>query len=285
MSFVVLPHNSKPIVMKQPDLGKKISELRKAKGLTQEELVEKCNINVRTIQRIEAGEVTPRSYTVKSILSALDYDWESVKEEFELTEQNAIKVPRNFSLMLNLAFWFGIGLIIVDSFNIFISFALELDFRNSLNFEITNSLYVAVQILSIICVFFFYYGFLLSGKVFNNSLLKVTAILMMIVEISCFTTGAFLFDADKYTTTFYGITTLILYGCAGIPFGIALFRLKKYFGEYATLTGIFSIILYAMMLTVILAIISLFVWIPVIILQVILLYKIREYIETSQKTV
>jgi transcriptional regulator with XRE-family HTH domain len=30
--------------MKQPELKKKISELRKDKGLTQEELVEKCNI-------------------------------------------------------------------------------------------------------------------------------------------------------------------------------------------------------------------------------------------------
>ena len=58
--------------MKQPDLGKKIAELRKAKGLTQDELVEKCNINVRTLQRIEAGEVTPRSYTVKIIFTALD---------------------------------------------------------------------------------------------------------------------------------------------------------------------------------------------------------------------
>ena len=39
--------------MKQPDLGKKIVELRMAKGLTQEELVELCNISIRTIQRIE----------------------------------------------------------------------------------------------------------------------------------------------------------------------------------------------------------------------------------------
>jgi transcriptional regulator with XRE-family HTH domain len=58
--------------MKQPDLGKKIVELRKSKGLTQEELVEKCNINVRTLQRIESGEVTPRSYTIKTIFAALD---------------------------------------------------------------------------------------------------------------------------------------------------------------------------------------------------------------------
>ena len=61
-------------IMKQPELGRKISELRKQQGLTQEELVEKCNINVRTIQRIEAGEVTPRSYTVKAILDALGVD-------------------------------------------------------------------------------------------------------------------------------------------------------------------------------------------------------------------
>jgi transcriptional regulator with XRE-family HTH domain len=59
--------------MNQPELGKKIAELRKAKGLTQEELVEKCNLNVRTLQRIESGEVTPRSYTIKLIFTALDY--------------------------------------------------------------------------------------------------------------------------------------------------------------------------------------------------------------------
>ena len=60
--------------MKQPDLGKKIAELRKAKGFTQEELVEKCNLSVRTLQRIESGEVTPRSYTIRTIFTALGYD-------------------------------------------------------------------------------------------------------------------------------------------------------------------------------------------------------------------
>jgi len=58
--------------MNQPELGKRIAELRKAKGFTQEELVEKCNINVRTLQRIESGEVMPRSYTIKTIFTALD---------------------------------------------------------------------------------------------------------------------------------------------------------------------------------------------------------------------
>jgi transcriptional regulator with XRE-family HTH domain len=57
--------------MKQPQLGDYIANLRKEQGFTQEELVELCNINVRTIQRIEAGDVTPRNYTIKNILRAL----------------------------------------------------------------------------------------------------------------------------------------------------------------------------------------------------------------------
>lgn len=82
--------------MKQPELGKKISELRKEKGLTQEELVDLCNINVRTIQRIEAGEVTPRSYTLKTILKALDCDLEEIHlEEIHLEEKtNSISLEQ-----------------------------------------------------------------------------------------------------------------------------------------------------------------------------------------------
>ncbi len=83
--------------MKQPDLVKKIAELRKAKGLTQEELVEKCNLSVRTLQRIENGEVTPRSYTLKLIFAALDYDVPDLSEmansKFSKTENLMIIWP------------------------------------------------------------------------------------------------------------------------------------------------------------------------------------------------
>src|SRR4030042_3554672 len=74
--------------MKQPELGKKISELRKEKGLTQEELVDKCNISVRTLQRIESGEVTPRSFTVKTILAALEYDLSKISDIDGKNKQN-----------------------------------------------------------------------------------------------------------------------------------------------------------------------------------------------------
>lgn len=61
-------------MMNQPELGKKICELRNAKGITQEELAAVCNVNVRTIQRIETNEVSPRAYTVRLIFKSLDYD-------------------------------------------------------------------------------------------------------------------------------------------------------------------------------------------------------------------
>jgi transcriptional regulator with XRE-family HTH domain len=63
-------------MIQQPELGKKIADLRKAKGLTQEELVEKCNLNVRTLQRIESGEVTPRTYTIRLIFEALEVSFD-----------------------------------------------------------------------------------------------------------------------------------------------------------------------------------------------------------------
>jgi transcriptional regulator with XRE-family HTH domain len=69
--------------MTQPDLGKRIAEIRKAKGFTQEELVEKCNLNVRTLQRIESGEAAPRIYTLKAISAALDYN---ANDLFEISE-------------------------------------------------------------------------------------------------------------------------------------------------------------------------------------------------------
>ena len=57
--------------MKQSEIGQKIREVRIKEGLTQLQLAEKCNIDIRTIQRIESGEVVPRMYTLRIINEAL----------------------------------------------------------------------------------------------------------------------------------------------------------------------------------------------------------------------
>ena len=57
------------------DFGKKLIEVRNSKGLTQDEVAEKCNVTVRTIQRIESGTVKPRAFTMKIISEVLGFDY------------------------------------------------------------------------------------------------------------------------------------------------------------------------------------------------------------------
>lgn len=146
--------------MKQPQLGKKISELRKAKGLTQEELVEKCNLNVRTIQRIEAGEVTPRSYTVKALFEALDYQWEGVKNGFKDEER---KVPAYFYLA------FAAGL--VYFFLAFFEIGMEIEWLEGGSSD--SNAFIGVKIGTFISYAAFLYGWIRLESIFSNTVLKI----------------------------------------------------------------------------------------------------------------
>lgn len=54
-------------------LAEIIRTQRAAKGYTQNDLAEKTGISLRSIQRIEKGEVLPRSFTVKQLASVLQF--------------------------------------------------------------------------------------------------------------------------------------------------------------------------------------------------------------------
>ena len=81
--------------MHQPELGKHLTALRKEKNLTQEELVQKSRISVRTIQRIEAGEVLPRKSTVKILLEALGESFESFSNKPNEAMETQNTLPRH----------------------------------------------------------------------------------------------------------------------------------------------------------------------------------------------
>jgi transcriptional regulator with XRE-family HTH domain len=53
-----------------------LREGRLSKGLTQKELSERSNISIRSIQRIENGEIIPRSHTLKTLAGILDLSFE-----------------------------------------------------------------------------------------------------------------------------------------------------------------------------------------------------------------
>lgn len=55
-----------------PEIGKRIKEIRIKRRLSQEDLAESAKINLRTIQRIENNETTPRGKTLKLIFDVLE---------------------------------------------------------------------------------------------------------------------------------------------------------------------------------------------------------------------
>lgn len=60
------------------EIGNKIKELRKLKGLSQEELAETAKVNIRTIQRIENNESEPRGKTLHLICDVLELRVEDI---------------------------------------------------------------------------------------------------------------------------------------------------------------------------------------------------------------
>ncbi|WP_273568575.1 serine hydrolase [Maribacter halichondriae] len=73
--------------MESHSIGKNLVYQRKRKGYTQEELSARTEVTVRTIQRIEKGDVNPHLQTIKLLATALDInvddllDLENPKEE------------------------------------------------------------------------------------------------------------------------------------------------------------------------------------------------------------
>ena len=58
--------------------GQFIKEQRAQKGMTQEELAARTQVTVRTIQRIECGDVQARAYTLQTIASALGVNFQEL---------------------------------------------------------------------------------------------------------------------------------------------------------------------------------------------------------------
>ncbi|WAC01757.1 helix-turn-helix domain-containing protein [Lacinutrix neustonica] len=60
------------------EVGEKIKEVRKKKGLSQEALAESAKVNLRTIQRIENSESEPRGKTLHLICNVLEINTEGL---------------------------------------------------------------------------------------------------------------------------------------------------------------------------------------------------------------
>ncbi len=261
--------------MKQPELGRKLLELRKQKGLTQEELVEQCNINVRTIQRIEAGEVNPRSFTLKTILNALGEDVENLKNTESTLENFNFKKIRFSVFYIKLAWVFGL----IYFLSGFVEFAVDYARFYENELIISKSAYISMKFIVMIAYIYFLWGFVLSGKIFNNYLLKIGGFFLIGTTILFYGYDMVSLYFDLFYTEYVLITQSIFCGIGSFIFGFALLRLKKPLGQISQIAGGFEIACGVFFLFVFTAWLGLIFLIPAVLLQIVLLYKIEEFLK------
>ncbi len=91
--------------MKQQTLKDNLLYQRKLKGFTQDELSERTSVGVRTIQRIEKGDVQPHLQTVKLLAVGLDIE---VDDLIALDNPKEETIQRKWMLLLHASPFFGL---------------------------------------------------------------------------------------------------------------------------------------------------------------------------------
>lgn len=257
--------------LKQPQLGKTIQALRQEKKLTQEELVEKCNVNVRTLQRIEAGEVAPRDFTIKAILEALDYKFEQVASS--IYRKASIR-KMNIGWIAGLIYFvIGFAEAVVDTNR----------FSNDLTFYFPL-LYTAIKALVIVSFTLFMLGFVEVGKNLSSSLLKISAYLMLgsMAVIELYDIISIFSDITVEEFWILKGSEAVAFGGVNIVFGISLIKIGKEVGMVSKLAGVFEILIGVCFVTFFLAFLGLFFMIPATILEVIILFKCYELVQGKE---
>lgn len=113
----------------------KIQVLRESKGLTQTELSEKSGLSLRTIQRMEAGNL-PKGFTLKAIAKALETKPEELLIFQEITNINRAK-------LINLSVLSGL---VIPFSGIILPLILTYKTKDTFNKELGNSI-VSIQII------------------------------------------------------------------------------------------------------------------------------------------
>jgi transcriptional regulator with XRE-family HTH domain len=115
-------------------IGQKLKEIRKRKGLTQEELAEEAKVNLRTIQRIENNNSEPRGTTLSLICEVLDVNIEDLLD-YGKTEDNSYLIVLHLSVL---------SFIVIPLGNIIIPLILWLNKKD----KIVNVKSVGAQIIN-----------------------------------------------------------------------------------------------------------------------------------------
>jgi transcriptional regulator with XRE-family HTH domain len=139
--------------LKHRDLAKKVKELRKRSGISQELLAESSGLSLRTIQRIENGETQPTGDSIKKLSSALNVtpneliDWQVIEDNntlllLNLSQLGFIAFPL-LGILIPLIIWTSKKDTIKD---------VDQVGKSILNFQISWTLFLFFMLISIFVI-------------------------------------------------------------------------------------------------------------------------------------
>ncbi|HEY4150859.1 MAG TPA: helix-turn-helix domain-containing protein [Chitinophagaceae bacterium] len=104
--------------MKQPSketIARLVREARIAKGYTQQELSDKAQISLRSVQRIENAEVAPRMYTLKILAEQLGFSWSAEEAPADALPPGPLSSParRRLNRAQKIILTIGIGVLLI----------------------------------------------------------------------------------------------------------------------------------------------------------------------------
>jgi transcriptional regulator with XRE-family HTH domain len=256
--------------------------LRKEKNLTQEELVEKSRVSVRTIQRIEAGEVLPRMLTVKILLEALGERYESfsIKQNQVMeTQKNSLpNANRNTLLVAALA---GAVYLVTEIILGAMDIAWVISDHNWQFWM--NAIYAGLTVVTVISYALFARGFIALSTIFENTLLKVVSYMLIVATAGMGIlniTSLSVQDLESLWAPY--AAAAVLFGALSIVFGVSLIRLQDGMGELSRIAGLLEIGIGCMLATVILFFITYVIVIPTVVVEILMLYRGYEYLSRSE---
>ena len=251
--------------MKQPELGKKLNELRNLKGITQKELSDLCSVDIRTIQRIEAGEVEPRMSTVKILAAALEND--------ELISNQNISNNANVQLKTTLLVSVIAG---VFYFVNFIFYSVVLPNFTSIS---GGPVLILFSMIHVISGALFFMGFILTGWKYKNNLLLYTSV-SIIILIALFVIVDMLARVTGNPVFGYLIRAVVLLmGIGGVLFGLGLLKTDTHDKIWFIIAGIFQIVQNIMFLIPFTAVQYIGLWLAVpanFVLMMVLYFEWKE---------
>jgi transcriptional regulator with XRE-family HTH domain len=267
--------------MQQPELGRLLTALRKERNLTQEELVEKSHVSVRTIQRIEAGEVLPRLSTVKILLKALGESYESFSaKQTQVMETQKSNLPTTSRTTLLIALVAGAVYLISEVALGVMDIAWFME-NSGWGFRM-NAIYTGLTVIMVISFTLFARGFIALSDVFENTLLKVTCYVLIVAVAGKGILDVSTLSVEDVESLWIPYTlALIPLGILSIVFGISLIRLQDGMGELARVAGILEIVMGCMLITVVLFFVVYVIFIPAVVVEILVIYRGYEYLSRS----